>query len=113
MVLFVDNGSIPGDTIDIRVEVDGQVVVDRLLPSARDSAISPSPDQGYYVLKLPRGKHVLTARTRKGAASLERTFEVAGRLWIAVAYSYNTPRYGTPSPRELSVVFSDKEMGRL
>jgi hypothetical protein len=112
VVLFVDNGSIPGEAIDIKIYVDGEKVVDRDFPSARDSQVQPSPDQGYYILKLPRGRHELRAESRKGAASLQRVFVVEGKLWLAVAYSYNTPRYGTPSPREFNMVVSKKEMGR-
>jgi hypothetical protein len=113
IVLFVDNGSIPGEAIDIRIYVDGEKVVDGDFPSARDSQVQPSPDQGYYVLKLPRGRHVLKAESRRGAASLHRMFVVAGKLWLAVAYSYNTGEYGTPSPRQFNIVVSKKEIGRI
>ena len=113
VVLFVDNGSIPGEAIDIRVEIDGEAVVDGVFPSERDSNETPSPDQGYYVLSLPPGPHTIHAYSDKGEAFLEESFEVTDRLWIAVAYSHNTSQYGTPSPRQFNIVVSDKEMGRL
>lgn len=113
VVLFVDNGSIPGEALDIIVEIDGEAVVDGVFPSASDSNVQPSPEQGYYVLRLPAGRHTISAHSDKGEVSLEKSFEIAGKLWIAVAYSYNTSQYGTPSPRQFNIVISEEETGRL
>lgn len=113
VVLFIDNGSIPGDTVDIRIQIDGQTVFDADVPSARDSSITPDPRQPYLVLRLSRGRHVLKAESQKGAASLRKTFDVTDQLWIGLAYTYNTSRYGTPSPRSFNIVVSEREMGRV
>ena len=109
----MDNGSVPGEAIDITVEIDGEAVVDGVFPSARDSNEQPSPDQGYYVLSLPPGRHTISAHSDRGEASLEKPFDVADKLWIVVAYSYNASQYGTPSPRQFDIVVSDKDIGRL
>lgn len=101
VVLHVTNGSIPAGAVDIEVAIDGRRVVSREVASSHTLRV---------FLELPQGEHVLTAKSATGEAALSRRFEVIDRHWIGLAYSYNTPEFGTPDPRHFNFDISDKEM---
>jgi len=104
IVLFVTNQSIALSPVDIAVEIDGREVVDKLFRVGSQHTFERC------VLRLSPGRHVLTARSAKGRAEVTRSFHVAGRRWIAVAYWYYTDQQGTPEPRHIDVRVSDQPM---
>lgn len=104
VVLFVTNQSIALSPVDIAIDVDGQEVVDKLFRVGSQHTFER------FVLRLSPGRHVLTARSLKGKAEVTRSFRVAGRRWIAVAYWYYTKQRGSPLPRQLNVRISDRPM---
>lgn len=104
VVLFVTNQSIALSPVDIAIDVDGREVVDKLFRVGSQHTFER------FVLRLSPGRHVLTARSLKGKASVRRLFLVAGRRWIAVAYWYYTKQQGSPLPRQLNVRISDRPM---
>ena len=104
VVLFVTNQSIALGSVDIAVEIDGREVVDKRFRVGSQHTFER------FVLRLPPGRHILTARSAKGRAEVTRSFHVAGKRWIAVAYWYSTEQQGTPEPRQIDVRVSDQPM---
>ena len=106
VVLFVSNQSHELDPVDIMIKVDGQQIIAKDFDTG--SGDYPKP----IILRLSSGRHVLTARSIKGTASLKRAFSVAGKRWILVAYWYATAAMDNPPmPRQLIFRIQDQPMG--
>ena len=80
VVLYVSNQSFERPTVDIRVEVDGRIVVDDEFP------VEGQHNWVEFRLELPAGKHTLRAETQAGDATTTRTFRVKGRRWAVLDY---------------------------
>ncbi len=80
VTLYVSNQSFDRPKVDIRVEIDGRVVV------ADDFAVENQHNWVEFRLRLRPGEHVLRATTQAGDATLERSFTVAGQRWAVLDY---------------------------
>ena len=103
VVLYVSSQSHELDPVDIMIEVDGEQVIDE------DFEAGSGHNQKQFILRLSSGRHALTARSIKGAASLKRSFSVTGKRWISVDYWYSTTGH-PPTPRQLIFRIQDKPM---
>lgn len=104
VVLYVTNQSIALPRVDIAIEVDGQPVLDQ------NFNVGWQHNFEKFVLRLAPGRHVLTARSIKGKASLRKSFSVTGKHWVVVSYWYYTKAQGTPLPRQLNFRIQDQPM---
>jgi hypothetical protein len=78
--LYVSNQSFERPEVDIRVEIDGEVVT---------SDEFPVENQHTWVefrLPLRPGTHVIRVTSDQGGAALERTFGVRGKRWAVLDY---------------------------
>ena len=97
VVLYVSNQSLELGRVDITVEIDGHPVV------SRDFKVGSQHTYVPFRLELARGRHVLTARSVTGKASLRRSFQVGEKGWLMVSYWYYTKAQGSPMPRQLDL----------
>ena len=104
VVLYVTNQSIALPRVDIAIEIDGQPVLDQYF------SVGFQHNFKRFILRLAPGRHVLTARSVKGKASLKKAFVVTGKHWVAVSYWYYTKAQGTPMPRQLNFRIQDQPM---
>jgi hypothetical protein len=102
--MYVTNQSIAQGRVDIAIDVDGRPVVDRQF------AAGSGHNFKQYVLRLASGRHVLTAHSLTGKASLRRAFFVNGKQWLVVSYWYSTKAQGTPEPRQFDFRIQDHPM---
>jgi len=86
--LYVSNQSFAKPILDIKVEIDGDVVVHRYFHVRNQHNWTP------FTLSLPEGKHVLKASSERGDARIEQEFTVHGEHWAVLNYWY-TPDAGT------------------
>jgi hypothetical protein len=106
MTLHVSNQSLVVTDVRIRVDLDGDEIFDRNLPSV-------GPDGGipqHYLLtrefKIPRGTHVLTASTGAGNDNaVSETFDGENPLWVLVEFWGDSLETGITR-----ISFSDSEM---
>lgn len=78
--LYVSNQSFAISPVDIKVFIDGKLVVKEAF------FVGNQDNWQTFVLKLSPGRHKVVAESSKGCAKLEQTFEVNDKLWIALAY---------------------------
>jgi len=104
VVLYVTNQSLALERVDIAIEVDGQPVLDQYFN------VGSQHNFKQFILRLASGRHVLTAQSIKGKASLKKSFFVTGKRWVAVDYWYYTKEHGTPLPRQFDFRIQDQPM---
>jgi hypothetical protein len=101
-VLYVSNQSFADDSVDVRVGIDGSVVVDEtFLVESQHTWIE-------YELSLPAGPHTLTASSGTGATLTEELdLPAEGTRWAVLSYWYDAE--GTP--REFTFTLHDRPVG--
>ena len=103
--LYVSNQSFAIDLVDVKISIDKQTVVDQ------DFYVGNQHSWQVFQLSLIPGKHTLRAKSRKGKVRLERTFDVKGRHWAAVGFSYYPQTHYEPTPRKFTFYISNKPIG--
>ena len=91
-VLSVSNQSLEVNSVDIRVEVDGQLVC------GGDFESGNLHQYQRFVLALGPGTHWLRATSVVGSASLLEYFQVTGNHWAVVWYR-DAPGNGGPADK--------------
>jgi len=86
LTLFVSNQSFDITPVDIRVEIDGEVVVHEYFE------VGNQHNWKTFRLKLSPGQHDLSVRSRKGRAWLSRTFTIQRRHWAVIDYWHDSDR---------------------
>jgi|SRR5665647_217766 len=104
VVLCVSNQSATLRRVDITILVDGQPV----LAKSFDNRFSSYPKP--VVLQLAPGRHVLSAQSTKGDASLQKSFSVNGKRWASVDYWYDNGAHGSAEVRQLVFRIQDRPM---
>jgi len=92
--LFVSNQSFAIDPVDVRVEIDGELVV---------SDYFHVGDQHHFVpsrLSLLQGKHRIRIWSAKGEAELSTEFELKDHDVGVVTYWYYPESHYNPTPRK-------------
>jgi hypothetical protein len=84
VTLLISNQSFDVNPVDIKVSIDGQVIVKDKFDVQGDQP--PQHNWRQYHLRLEDGPHSLAVDSKKGQAQLRTTFEVAGRHTLAIAY---------------------------
>lgn len=81
--LYVINQSPTHSTIDIELRLDGKL--------ALKDKFHKSDEHNWqqYKFRLSRGKHVLTAFSKKGQAEIEQEFFIEDNHWAVVNYYYH------------------------
>jgi len=89
---YVTNQSFAISPVDIKVLIDGEMVVDGLFD------VGSQHSEQEFVLRLPPGRHKIVAESKKGHARFEKTLEVDDKAWAALAYwFYPKPEGGAPA----------------
>ena len=103
VVLYVSNQSFEIDPVDVVVAIDGEPVI------AEEFAVANQHNWKKFVLRLSPGRHTLTARSGRGAATLETSFVVKGAHWAVLDYWYYSEAYGSPpEPRHFEFMIQDE-----
>lgn len=106
VVLYVSNQSFEIDPVDIEVRVDGRLVV------SKDFNVGSQHNWESFRLSLPAGRHVLTARSKRGEAEIRQPFDVDGNRWLVLDYWFYSKKYGNPpESRHFQFTESDEPMG--
>ena len=80
LTLYVSNQSCERPAIDIRVEIDGKLLV------SDEFEVGNQHNWVEFRLPLRSGAHVITAWSRQGDAELRRSFRVEGKRWAVLDY---------------------------
>ena len=102
VTLLISNQSFDVNPVDIKVSIDGQVVVQDKFDVQGDQP--PQHNWQQYHLRLEDGPHSLVAKSKKGQAQLHTTFEVVGRHTLTIAYWHG--RSAKSKPEEYFTVES-------
>lgn len=97
--LYVSNQSFAISPVDIKMFIDGELVVNGSFEVGSQHTIQE------FVLKLSPGRHKIVAESSKGHAKLEQTFEVDDKLWAALGYCFNPEAEGGVEPSPPHFVF--------
>ncbi len=100
-VLFVSNQSQEIDPVDLKVSIDGQVLVDK------DFEAQGGHNYDRLVLRLSPGTHTVIVCSEKGGAGLERSFEVVDKHTLFIDYFYHSGAHGTPTPKSIHSYMCD------
>ena len=103
--LYVSNQSFAIDPVDVKIFIDNQIVVDQ------DFYVESQHSWQVFQLSLVPGKHTLRAKSRKGKARLEKTFDVKGRHWAVVDFFYYPRTHYSPTPKKFTFDISNKPIG--
>ena len=110
-VLYVSNQSFDVNPVDITVHIDGKKAIEGDF-DVKGKRIA----QHNWIMhrfNLAPGRHRLTAKSKKGEASLQKEFEITDKHWAVIDYwYYPTLRGGAgPTPRHFSFSVQDKPIG--
>jgi len=95
--LIVSNQSYAISQVDIRVEIDGELVVSDDFKVAGQHSFIP------FKLNLPEGKHHIRIWSEKGSAELAADFEVDKNIDTGlVTYWYYPESHRNPTPRSFN-----------
>jgi len=86
VTLLVSNQSFDVNPVDIKVSIDGQVIVQDKFDVRGDQP--PQHNWRHHHLRLEDGPHSLVVESKKGQARLDTTFRVAGRHTLTIAFWY-------------------------
>jgi len=102
--LYVSNQSFAISPIDIKVLIDGELVVDGLFE------VGSQHSWQTFVLRLSPGRHKIVAKSSRCQAKLEQVFKVGDKAWTALDYWYYPVLTGGagPCPRHFSFVVRDE-----
>jgi archaellum component FlaG (FlaF/FlaG flagellin family) len=82
--LYVSNQSFAISPVDIKVLIDGELVVDGLFE------VGSQHSWQTFVLRLSSGRHKIVVESSKGQAKLEQVFEVGDKAWAALTYWFDS-----------------------
>ena len=94
--LHVSNQSFAITPVDIRIQIDGQTVVNG------DFDVENQHNWKTFKLALAPGKHVLFVSSTKGEAELVKEFQVEGEQWAVIDFWYYPESHYSPTPRKFS-----------
>jgi len=92
--LFVSNQSFAIDPVDVRVEIDGELVVSDYFRVGTQHTFVP------FKLSLSVGKHRIHIWSTKGGAQLMEEFEIKDQYVGVVTYWYYPRSHYSPTPRK-------------
>jgi hypothetical protein len=101
-VLYVSNQSFANDPVDIKIYIDGELIVDQ------DFYVENQHNWKMFQLTLSKGKHKLKVTSDKGKAGLKKKFEVTGMHWAVVDYWFYPKTHYMPTPKKFTFTISDK-----
>jgi hypothetical protein len=81
-ILYVSNQSSAIDPVDIKIFIDGEVVVEQ------NFSQNGGHNWKKFQLSLSKGIHSIYAVSIKGEVKLEKEFEVKDKHWVAIDYGY-------------------------
>ena len=103
--LYVSNQSPAADAVDIRIEVDGQMVINEEF-DVGDGMLSQHNCKTFKLTLAP-GMHKLHVTSTTGEAELSKDFEVTGEHWSVVDYWYAPRSRHNPTPRHFTFHIQD------
>lgn len=109
--LYVSNQSFDENPVDITIHIDGKKAVER------DFDVKGKRTAQHNWIKhrfsLSPGKHRITAKSKKGKASLEKEFEIEDKHWAVIDYWwYPTIRGGSgPTARKFTFMIQNSPIG--
>ena len=80
--LIVSNQSYDIDPVDIIVEIDGKVVIDK------DFDVGNQHNYEYFEFQLSEGRHTIQARSEFGDVEMQEEFEVDEEKWAVLNFWY-------------------------
>jgi hypothetical protein len=94
--LFVTNQSFAISPVDVRVEIDGELVVSDYFDVGSQHTFKP------FHLSLSKGKHRIRIWSEKGGAELSKEFELKDQDIGVIEYWYYPESHYSPTPRHFS-----------
>jgi hypothetical protein len=93
VTLYVSNQSFAVDPVDIRVEIDNELVVSEYFRVETQHSFEP------FKLSLPQGKHIIHVWSIKGQADMQTEFEMLDNDVAVITYWYNPKSKNNSYPR--------------
>jgi len=101
--MVVSNQSFAIDPVDINVDIDGVRVIQQ------DFTVGDQHNWNFFTFRLTPGTHRIVVTSRKGEASLDRTFEVGHeQLQAGLSFFYYPPSHDSPTPRNFYFFITNK-----
>ena len=100
--LHVSNQSFAITPVDIKVEIDGHVVV------SKKFKVGNQHNWKTFKLALKPGMHHLYVSSIKGQAELSRNIQVTGEHWAVIDYWYYPDTHYNPTPKKFSFDIHDE-----
>ncbi len=82
-ILYVSSQSFTIDPVDIKIMIDGKVVVNK------DFYVGNQHNWQKFQFSLSSGNHKIYVESVKGDAKLEKEFEITNKHWAEIDYWYN------------------------
>ncbi|MHC4712506.1 MAG: hypothetical protein ACYTAN_04440 [Planctomycetota bacterium] len=94
--LWISNQSFAIDPVDVRVEIDGELVVSDYFHVGTQHTYVP------FTLALPKGKHRIRTWSVEGNAEFSMEFEIEDHDVGVVTYWYYDESHYSPTPRKFN-----------
>lgn len=113
-ILYISNQSLDIKKVDVKVYLDGNLVVDQVF----DVGGRGFPGHNYkaFYFNLSKGPHIIRAETKKGKATIEQNFVIGDKNWAGLDYWYDakSEKLGSKSgKRQFMFSIQDKPIGFL
>ena len=92
--LFVSNQSFAIDRVDVRIQLDGELVICDYFHVGDQHAFYP------FTLSLAKGKHHIKVWSVKGNAQIEKDFELTDQDIAVITYWYYPKSHYQPTDRK-------------
>lgn len=107
-ILSVSNQSSNVDPVDIKISIDGEVIVNH------DFIWATGHYAERFQLSLSKGIHEIYIESIKGKAELKEEFEVKDKHWASVDYWYIPEESSYNStPRKFNFYLKDEPLGNI
>jgi len=110
--LYVSNQSMDIKQVDVKVYLDGKLVIDEIF-DVKGQKVAQHNQKAFY-FQLSDGEHTIKAESKKGKAKLEENFVIKEKNWAVVNFWHNSKqeREGLEfGKRHFTFMIQDKPIG--
>ena len=110
--LYVSNQSLDIKQVDVKVYLDGKLVIDEMF-DVKGQKVAQHNQKAFY-FRLSNGEHTIKVESKKGKAKLEQKFIIKDINWAVINYwhSYKQEREGLEfGKRHFTFMIQDKPIG--
>jgi hypothetical protein len=83
-ILYISNQSLTIDTVDIKVYIDGKLVINEDFDVYGKA---PGHNWKTFYFRFSKGIHKLKVESKKGGATFKKEFHIKNRHWVVIDYT--------------------------